>query len=162
MKGKPIVPLRKDKSFLLATNRRSCRLPNPITELVKVWWQRRVPSPRGPCVVFLRTRSMLSRWWSPSSRTQTWILVLNRWWKSWGRRVYFSLKTQIRPSWPKVPSSHRLSQPLATTIDENQTVYTMDESKVWSYERLLLNQTDLEASIKNRRSPRVNGPRRFS
>ena len=38
----------------------------------------------------------------------------------------------------------------------------MDESKVRSCERLLLNQMDLEASIKNRRSPHVNGLGRFS
>ena len=73
-----------------------------------------------------------------------------------------SLKTQIRPSRPKVPSSHCPSHPLATTIDENQTVYTMDESKVRGCERLLLNWTDLEASIKNQRYPHVNGPRQFS
>ena len=54
---------------------------------------------------------------------------------------------------------HCPSQPLATSIDENQIV---DESKVSSYERLLINQTDLEASIKNRRSPLVNGPRQIS
>ena len=60
----------------------------------------------------------------------------------------YNLKIQVKIHCP--------SQPLATSIDENQIV---DESKVSSYGRLLLNQTDLEASIKNPRSPRVNGPR---
>ena len=66
----------------------------------------------------------------------------------------YNPKTQVKIHCPP--------QPFATNIDENQIVYTMDESKVRSCERLLLNQMDLEASIKNRRSPHVNGLGRFS
>ena len=36
MKGKMTVPLRKDQSSSWKTNKRSCHLLNPATELVKV------------------------------------------------------------------------------------------------------------------------------
>ena len=90
MKGKMTVPLRKDQSSPWKTNKRSRHLLNPATELVKVWWRRRVPSPKGPSVIFLLTRSTLLRWWSPSLRTWTWILVLSKRQKSWGRQVFLT------------------------------------------------------------------------
>ena len=68
----------------------------------------------------------------------------------------------IKNATPKPKSKYCPPQPLATNIDENHIVNTMDKTKVWSREWLLLNQMDLEASIKNRRSPCVNGFGRFS
>ena len=88
--GKANCPLKKGSVILVGNKQKKLSPSKPNHGAGKGLMTVTSPSPRGPCIVFLRIRSTLLRWWSPSSRMQTSILVLSRWQKSRGRQVFLT------------------------------------------------------------------------